>query len=121
MYHYEIANRRKGIKTMTTITLMNWLKAAYNIKSDYQLAKKLNVKPQTISRYMLGQSFLDDKMSFEVAELLELEPALIVACVNLERAERQGDAKLIEFWEQYAEKIPRPRQNGDTPKASKAA
>ncbi len=85
-----------------TITLLDTLKAAYGLTSDYQLAKKLCIKRATVSRYRNGLSFLDDKTSFEVAELLELDPAFVVACANLERAERLDDEKAITFWKQYA-------------------
>jgi len=85
-----------------TITLLDTLKAAYSLTSDYQLAKKLGVKTATVSRYRNGLSFLDDRTAFEVSELLELEPSFVVACANLERAERQNDQDSINFWKQYA-------------------
>lgn len=87
---------------LTTVELLNRVKAAYDLRSDYALAKKLGVSAQRVSNYIRKKTFLDDKMSFVVAELLDLNPAYVVACTNMERAERLEDKSSVSFWMRYA-------------------
>lgn len=87
---------------LTTVELLNRVKAAYDLGSDYALAKKLGVSVQRVSNYMRKKTFLDDKMAFIVAELLDLNPAYVVACSNMERAERKEDKSSVSFWMRYA-------------------
>lgn len=92
---------------LTTVELLNRVKAAHGLKSDYALAKKMCITHQAVSRYMLGRGFLDDKSAFIVADLLGLDPAYIVACANMERAEKLEDKKGISFWMDAALKYPK--------------
>ncbi len=87
---------------LTTVELLNRVKAAYDLESDYSLAKKLSITPQAVSKYMKKRSFLDDRVSFIVAELLDLNPAYVVACTNMERAEKKEDKNGVSFWMRYA-------------------
>tara|TARA_Y100001938_G_scaffold145145_1_gene221203 strand:- start:1105 stop:1371 length:267 start_codon:yes stop_codon:yes gene_type:complete len=87
---------------LTTVELLNRVKAAYGLESDYSLAKKLSITPQAVSKYMKKRSFLDDRVSFIVAELLDLNPAYVVACTNMERAEKKEDKNGVSFWMRYA-------------------
>jgi hypothetical protein len=93
---------KKDAPKMKTIELLDKLKAAYGLTSDYAAAKKMGITTQAISRHRNKLSTFDDKASFEIAELLELDPAQVVASMNLERAERSQNEKLISFWSQYA-------------------
>jgi|DeeseametMP0441B_FD_contig_21_1447427_length_523_multi_9_in_0_out_0_1 hypothetical protein len=85
-----------------TVDLLNRVKAAYCLESDYATAKKLGITKQAMSRYMNKGYILDDKVAVTVAELLDLEPLQILACMHVERAERKEDTKLISFWMRYA-------------------
>lgn len=85
-----------------TVELIDKVKTLYHLPSDYAAAKKIGVSTQAVSKYRNNHTFLDDKAAFKIAELLELDPAQVLACANIERAERQGDKNLIEFWQRYA-------------------
>lgn len=85
-----------------TIELLDKLKAAYHLPSDYATAKKLGITQSAVSKYRNKRSTLDDSVAIEVAELLELEPLQVVASMNFERAERQHDEKLMSFWRKLA-------------------
>jgi hypothetical protein len=87
---------------LTTLELLNRVKAAYSLDSDYALAKKLGISKQSVSYYYNKGSTLNDKTAFVVADLLELNPAYVVACSNMERAERQEDSVGVSFWMRYA-------------------
>jgi hypothetical protein len=86
----------------TTANLINRVKAAYNLPSNYAIAKKMGVSHQCIANYVKGRSFLDTKSAFIVAELLNMEPAYIVACASIERSKKAGKENEENFWLQYA-------------------
>ena len=83
---------------MKTCDFLDKLKAVYGLTSDYQLAKKLATSTARISNYRSGTNFFDDLMVLKVAELLELDPLYVLACVNIERSERAGVAEMVNFW-----------------------
>lgn len=87
---------------LKTIELIERLKAAYGLPSDYAAAKKLGITCQAISKYRNKGTSLDDKVAVEIAELLDLNPLMVVASMHVERAERQNDKALISFWSHYA-------------------
>lgn len=86
----------------TTIDLLNRVKAAYGLESDYALAKKMGVSRQRIHKYLRLGSVMDDEAAFIIASLLDLCPAQIVACMHMERAEKMEDKKKVSFWMEYA-------------------
>ena len=87
---------------LTTVELLNRVKAAYNLPSNYALAKKLCVSSQAVGDYYNKGTTLNDKTAFMVAELLDLNPAYVVACSNMERAEKKEDKNGVSFWMRYA-------------------
>jgi len=72
--------------------------------SDYALAKILPVRQQTISRYRKGAGFFDDKVCKTVAELLDLDPAQVIADVH---AERTDDKEMKAIWKRIADSFGR--------------
>ena len=59
---------------LKTTELLDKLKAAYNLPSDYAAAKKLGITTQTVSGYRCKRSFFEDRVAVNVAELLDIEP-----------------------------------------------
>lgn len=90
------------IEMFKTIDLLNRVKAAYSLPSDYALAKKIGISKQAVSRYMKNGAVMDDKVAFTVSELLNLNPAQVVACMHVERAQNAHDEKLVNFWVRFA-------------------
>lgn len=85
----------------TTVQWLDEAKAKHQL-SDYALAPKLGVGRGQISRYRNGADFLSDDAAFKLAELLEIDPAQIVASAHAERA-KSTEAKA--FWMQWAERL----------------
>lgn len=71
-----------------TIEFLEAIKAKKSITSDYKLAQMLGATKQTISGYRNGKSNLDDSMALRVANLLEIDPAQVIASAHFERAKR---------------------------------
>lgn len=87
-----------------TTELLDMLKAAYDLPSDYAVAKKIGYSRQGISNLRNKRSFLNDSDAMNVAELLELDPLIVIASCHAEREERQGNGQLVNFWQAIANK-----------------
>lgn len=70
----------------TTKGFLTAVKARHGLTSDYQLAQVLGVTRASISTLQLGRSFLGHDSAMKVAELLDLDPAYVIACTDAERA-----------------------------------
>lgn len=86
----------------TTIEFLDELKARNGGISDYAVAKILGVTHQTISKYRVGKDYLGDSTAIRVAQLLEIDPAIIVAAMHAERAKSE-DEKTV--WREIFEKL----------------
>ncbi|AWL11912.1 hypothetical protein HMF8227_01437 [Saliniradius amylolyticus] len=86
----------------TTCELLDRVKATYDLRSDYAVAKKIGVRTSSMTRYRKHGGTLDDSVAVEVAELLELDPFQVLVSVHLERAHNQHNQKLVNVWQQYA-------------------
>ena len=85
---------------MKTTEFLDKVKEKYSLSSDYKLAKFLSIGQQTISNYRHGKTFFDDAVAIHVAELLDLDPAYVLACVHAERAKRP---QVKEAWQIIAD------------------
>jgi len=83
----------------TTREFLLDVKTRHHLTSDGQLAKLLGLTRASASVFMLGKNYLGDETAIKVAELLEIDPAHVVACVHAERAKHEGERKL---WERIA-------------------
>lgn len=84
---------------MTTVDFLDALKARYNLRSDYAVAKLLGISCQRTSMYYSGTRRFNPEMSIQVAELLGLDPISVLASVELERETRPAVRQL---WERFA-------------------
>lgn len=83
----------------TTIEFLSAVKNKYDLPSDYALAGKLELSRASISRFMNGKDNLGDETAMRVADLLDLDPAHVVACIHAERAKTEKEKKM---WERFA-------------------
>lgn len=86
---------------MKTVEYFSAIKARYGITSDYGLAKKLEVTPQKMSDWMSGRVLPGSLTCYKMAELLGKSPEIVLADIELERAERahrDGDVKAWRGW-----------------------
>ena len=70
----------------TTRELLDAVKRRHGLTSDYQLGKLLNIDRALVSGYMRGARYLAERDAFAVAHALEVEPAAVLALVQLEKA-----------------------------------
>lgn len=76
------------------------LRVRYDIPSDYQLAKFLNVTRATVSAWRKGFTMFDDVNAARVAELLDLHPCHVMACMH---AARENDhPEIAKMWRDVA-------------------
>lgn len=85
-------------------TTAQWLDAAKekHSLSDYALAPKLGITRSQMSRYRNGADYLSDDAAMKLAELLEIDPAQIIASAHAERAKSEPARA---FWMQWAERL----------------
>ena len=84
---------------MRTIEYLDQVKARHGIKSDYALAQVLAVTHATVSHYRTGRSIMDATVAVKVAELLALNPLVVIAAAEIERATKD---KVRQVWLRYA-------------------
>ena len=75
---------------MTTIEYIDALKARYGLRSEYAVAKFLNVTTSTSLNWRHGKSHFEDEMALRVAELLDLEPSRVLADMHAQRAKSEN-------------------------------
>lgn len=68
-----------------TRNYLDQVKKALNIESDYALAKHLRVSKSTVSNYQKGITAFSDTVCHRVAEILQIEPAMVLALIELDR------------------------------------
>lgn len=84
-------------RTMSnTIELLDRARKLCSPATDYQLAKRLDISHATISRCRHRHGTLDNKAAWKLAEMLEMEPAEVIALMEADRAKRPEDRQ---FWE----------------------
>lgn len=90
---------------MRTDELLDAAKHAAGIESDYALAQRLGVTRAVVSSYRQGRTIPDADVAFRLADVLNDDPARIVALCELERAERKGADKLAAAWRRRLERF----------------
>ena len=96
---------RNGGSMQTTVQLLDAVKAAKGISSDYALAPVLGMTRGAVSNYRQGTRVMDDVAAMKVADALGVDPAYVVACVHAERAVKEGDDARAAMWEIVAGKF----------------
>lgn len=61
-----------------TNALLDRVKAKFELTSEYQLAKKLNVPHSSLSRWRKGGSSMEWDVAFQIADLLEEDDQNVV-------------------------------------------
>lgn len=83
----------------TTNEFLDSVKAKHGLTSDYQLSKLMQCTHSVISGYRHGRSKMDEETACKVADLLELEPGYVMACIAAERAKSE---KVKKAWQHIA-------------------
>lgn len=85
---------------MKTLELLDALAARYSLRSDYAIAKFLGVSKTTVNRYRHKMGQLGEEEAVKVAELLDLDPAQVLAEIQ---AERTNCPAAKAHWERLAQ------------------
>jgi hypothetical protein len=87
---------------MKTVEYLDAVKKKLGISSDYALQAPLGVKKQSVSNYRNGRSGFDSRVAMRVAQILGLEPLVVIADMEIERA---ATPEVEDFWKQIARKV----------------
>lgn len=90
------------MKTKTTAQYLGELKKHWGIESDYALAKKLETSGSVLHSYRTGRTRFDNYMCMRVAEILHLDPMLVIADIQAEREKRPEVKK---YWINLAQSL----------------
>lgn len=93
----EAFDQRMRASNTFTRQYMEQLKKQLGIESDYALAKHLRVSKTTVSNYRNGYSAFSPAVCHRVAEILNVQPGIVVACMEVDR-HSGGDQKERDTW-----------------------
>jgi transcriptional regulator with XRE-family HTH domain len=70
----------------TTNRLLDRCKESIGARSDYRLAQVLNLSKTTVTHWRNGRSRPDDLSVIRIAQLMQRDPAAVIAELHAERA-----------------------------------
>lgn len=73
----------------TTKSLYERAKSVANCRSDYEFAKRYELKTPTVSRWANGKATFDDESAELIAVILKIDPEYIMAVAHGERAKTE--------------------------------
>jgi hypothetical protein len=71
---------------LNTVEFFDLIKERLQLPSDYALAKKLEISPQSVSLHRKKPHGMDSGLALRVAELSNLPPEYVLSCAAAERA-----------------------------------
>lgn len=86
----------------TTVELIDELRARHRV-TDYGACKLLGVSRNTIGNYRHRGIVMAPAVALRLAELLDLDPAYVRACIEAERATRDKQTAERAMWERIAQ------------------
>ncbi len=86
----------------TTIEYLEEAKKKLGITSDYEFAKRVGLKKQSLSRYRKKQGVMDDLACVKIAEILGVDPLEIITAANMEREKKEERRR---YWEKFSRRM----------------
>lgn len=83
-------------------TLLDGVKSRHSIPSDYKLAAYLGVVPGAVKHWRHGRSLPDARVAARIASELELDPDVLVAELEAQRAQTEETRQL---WQRIAARL----------------
>lgn len=71
---------------MNTLEYLQAVKKKLGIESDYALAQRLGITRSAVSNFQRGKGIFGDDIALSVAQILDLNPLIVIAQANAERA-----------------------------------
>jgi len=73
--------------------------------SDYKIAKEYEINQSNLSKYSSGKAALSETHAWLFANILDIDPAEVVANTKLEHAISNGNNSKAKFWQEQLDKI----------------
>jgi NAD+ synthase (glutamine-hydrolysing) len=73
--------------------------------SDYKISQKYNINQSNLSKYNSGKSALSEAHAWLFADILDINPAEVVAYTKLEAAKIKGDKVKSKFWQEQLKNL----------------
>lgn len=86
----------------STCDYLDDLAVMTNTGSDYAISKLLGVSTSRISNYRCKRNAFDDEAAFKAAQLLGVDPMIVIAEANAERAHKE---ETRQFWKDTYKKL----------------
>jgi transcriptional regulator with XRE-family HTH domain len=90
---------------MQTSEYLDAARSRAGIPSDYALAARLGVSRGAVSNWRVGRGFPEPLYAFRLAELADVDPARLVADLELQRAEREHRDATAAGWRSILQRI----------------
>lgn len=85
--------------------LLNKCKEKLEISSTYALSKQSEISEQNLSRYYNGEQSPDDYTCFKIAEILELDPAYVIASIRAESEKNEKKKNYFKCFNSASRKV----------------
>ena len=73
--------------------------------SDYKIAQEYDINQSNLSKYKSGKAALSEMHAWLFADILDINPAEVVANTKLEHAKLTGNKSKAKFWQEQLEKL----------------
>ena len=87
---------------MKTTDYLDAVRARFELDSDNAISKKIGVSRQNVSNYRHKRHFFDDSVAARVARLLDIEPGVVIADAQAERAKTP---EMIKTWKRISKQL----------------
>ncbi len=86
---------------MNSMEYLDKAKEKLGIQSDNGVSKHLGITRSAISNYRSGNYIMDDFTAAKIAEILEIDPLIVIAAANAER--EKGERR--EYWKKVSKRL----------------
>ncbi|WP_290516886.1 hypothetical protein [Alcanivorax sp.] len=90
------------MELMTTVQLADRVKALISKPSYDKIGMKLQINGETVRQWYYAERVMNDDTAISIAELLNLDPEMVLTSIAAERAMKTGSDKVSQYWQQIA-------------------
>lgn len=91
------------METITTVALADRIKLLIPKPSFDKIGLKLGINGETVRQWYHRDRVMNDETAIAAAELLNLDPGMVLTSITAERAAKSGNDKLSHYWQQVAQ------------------
>lgn len=90
------------MQNLTVPRVLELIKERHDLKSDYQVCKRLDLSTALVSGWRSGRTLPDERMCARLADAAGIDPLVLAAAMQ---AQRSKTAEARSMWEQIAERL----------------